>query len=294
MDLIIETDIGHDPDDFFTLCYLHSAGVNIKAILVAPGHKYQMAIVRAFCKEVGLDIPIGFAKKTDVDKNPSKSFHMAIVNSLGYPYEDDGDGWGHEIVADVLKEYPECEVFLCGPLKSFGRYIMENPDTPISRVTMQGGFLPYDAHNYEVERLSKFEGKTAVPTFNLNGSVNEGKFLAASANVADLRFVGKNVCHTILYNRERHEWIKEVEPKDRAQELFVMGMDRYLQKHSEKKFHDPTAAACHLHPEIGTWVQGTLYREKGHWGAFAMEGTNTNLLADIDRNALWDCIRSGT
>lgn len=34
--LIVETDIGHDPDDLFALCYLFSAGVNIKAILLTP------------------------------------------------------------------------------------------------------------------------------------------------------------------------------------------------------------------------------------------------------------------
>lgn len=57
--LIIETDIGHDPDDYFALCYLHSAGYDIKAILVSIGHPYQVAIVKMFCKQVGLNIPVG-------------------------------------------------------------------------------------------------------------------------------------------------------------------------------------------------------------------------------------------
>ena len=51
----------------------------------------------------------------------------------------------------------------------------------------------------------------------------------------------------------------------RAQEIFVEAMDKYLEKHSEKKFHDPTAAVCHLHPEIGKWVQGKLYNSQGGW-----------------------------
>ena len=47
MNLIVETDIGHDPDDFFALCYLHSAGINIRAILVTIGHPYQIEIIRS-------------------------------------------------------------------------------------------------------------------------------------------------------------------------------------------------------------------------------------------------------
>ena len=32
----------------------------------------------------------------------------------------------------------------------------------------------------------------------------------------------------------------------------MAGMEAYLRAHEAKKWHDPTAAACHLHPEIGT------------------------------------------
>lgn len=62
MDLIVETDIGHDPDDFFALCYLVAAGVNVRAVLANPGDPDQLAITRYFCDRVGLKIPIGVAK----------------------------------------------------------------------------------------------------------------------------------------------------------------------------------------------------------------------------------------
>ena len=61
MNVIINTDIGFDPDDFFALCYLYSAGVNIRAITISAGDPHQIALVKFFCKEVGLDIPIGVA-----------------------------------------------------------------------------------------------------------------------------------------------------------------------------------------------------------------------------------------
>ena len=151
----------------------------------------------------------------------------------------------------------------------------------------------HNQHKYKVEKLDKFIGKSSVPTFNLNESKKQGIYLSEKANIDDLRFVGKNVCHTILYDKGRHDWIKEVEPKDKSQEIFINAMDIYLEKHNVKKFHDPTAAVCHTHPEIGTWVQAQLYNQKGSWGSYATKDTNIHLLADINREYLWDCIREG-
>jgi inosine-uridine nucleoside N-ribohydrolase len=78
MNLIIETDIGHDPDDFFALCYLASAGVDIRGIMICPGDPDQIAIARLFCKEIGLDIPIG-ASKLDRTKLSSGSIHHDLL-----------------------------------------------------------------------------------------------------------------------------------------------------------------------------------------------------------------------
>ena len=59
-----------------------------------------------------------------------------------------------------------------------------------------------------------------------------------------------------------------------------------FKKHKSKKFHDPTAAVCHLYPEIAQWFRGNTVKVKEGWT------TNKNLdgdyiLADIDRDQLW-------
>ena len=46
LDLIVETDLGHDPDDFFTLCYLAAAGVRLRALCVVPGDRQLVAVAR--------------------------------------------------------------------------------------------------------------------------------------------------------------------------------------------------------------------------------------------------------
>jgi hypothetical protein len=81
------------------------------------------------------------------------------------------------------------------------------------------------------------------------------------------------------------------DPASPAAVLFLAGMDEYLRTHEAKKWHDPTAAACHLHPEIGTWTRGRVTKVEGGWGTVADEGGD-RILADVDRDALWDCFRN--
>jgi inosine-uridine nucleoside N-ribohydrolase len=139
--------------------------------------------------------------------------------------------------------------------------------------------------------LQKFEGMETVPTFNLNGDVKGAVRFLESATPT--RFVGKNVCHTIVYDREVHDAITATRAKSRAGELLREVMAMYLEGHPEKMFHDPTAAVCHLHPEIGTWVDGTPYRQSGGWGTRVGRSPH-RALADIDRGALWRHLREGT
>jgi inosine-uridine nucleoside N-ribohydrolase len=128
-----------------------------------------------------------------------------------------------------------------------------------------------------------------MPTFNLNGD-RRGAEVLLKAPIPERRFVGKNVCHTLLYDRARHETMPAADPGDPAAALFLLAMGMYLEKHPEKRWHDPTAAALHLHPEIGTWVRGRVEKMEAGWGTVADERGDL-ILADVDREALWDCFR---
>lgn len=290
MNLVVETDLGHDPDDFFALCYLHSAGANIRAILLTKGHPFQVELARFFCYKVGLSIPIGVAS-FDSENRQRVGFNKSLLNHYDYSNSARADAYGHEVAVRVLEEFPDCDFFICGPPKNFGRFLNFFPQARINRVTVQGGFLSYNLFDPTV-RLSKFEGKETVPTFNLNGAKKETQQIVDFTNIKNLSFVSKNVCHTIVYDRERHKWMKEFPPENTADELFLKGMDLYLDKHPEKKFHDPTAAVCHLHPEIATWFPGRIYSKKGGWGTRSATLTNSRTIADINRVALWDYLKT--
>lgn len=127
--------------------------------------------------------------------------------------------------------------------------------------------------------LPKFEGLVTCPTFNLGGDVKSALLFTQDPNI-ERSFVGKNVCHTIVYDPKQfdeHEhavgmapvFIKSLSDSwMKGQALFLEAMKMFFDNGAPyKMFHDPSAAVCMLHPEIGTWLQGSLYREKGAWGA---------------------------
>lgn len=281
MKLIIETDIGHDPDDLFAICYLAAAGVDIRAICVSPGDPDQIAIARLVCERLGLNIPIG-AAKLGREKLSSGSIHHSLLKRYSKPLTAKADGLGYEVLSRVCNEYTEA--FVIGPVTSIGSYLQTHYG--FSRATMQGGFVPYGVYR-PTETLVKFEGKGWMPTFNLNADrVNSQCFLNKNM---PRQMVGKNVCHTIQFNKERFSQFGK--PINAASELFCEAATLYFESHDSKAFHDPTAAVCHLHPEIGYWIEGKTIRREGGWTTVPGED---NVLVDIDREALWNHLYSWT
>jgi len=280
MDLIIETDLGRDPDDFFAICYLAATGVDVRAILISPGDPDQVAIARLLCEIIGLKIPIGVAKK-DRTKRSSGGIHSDLLRKYKKPLEATPDGLGVEILGNVLEEHPDAEFFVIGPVTSVGSYLEKYP-RKIRRATMQGGFLGYDLA-VPTTKLPQFEGKSWMPTFNLNGDRPNGESFL-KADISERRMVGKNVCHTVLYDSSRYESCKKTGHP--AIKLFCEASELYLAKHSEKKFHDPTAACLHLHPEIGTWFRGKTTKMESGWGTIP-DPDGDYICADIDYNLLW-------
>jgi len=290
MDLIVETDIGHDPDDFFAISYLIAAGVNIRAILISPGDPDQIAIARLLCDEVGLKIPIG-TSKSDRTKLSSGSIHHELLKAYNRPLEAKGDGLGADILEDVVRNYPESELFIIGPVSSIGKYMAKHPEVHFKRATMQGGFLPYHLHLPKVQ-LPDFDNKGWMPTFNLNGDRPAAQTFLAG-NIDERRMVGKNICHTVIFNQEAWEkgdnqiTVKNVP----ALKLFEMAAYMYLARHESKKFHDPTAAVCMMHPEIGTWFRGNTIKQESGWTT-KPNPDGDYVLADINYDHLWEFMLS--
>ena len=278
MNLIVETDIGHDPDDLFALCYLIAAGVNIQAILVHPGDPDQIAIARYICNVAGIHPPIGF-DKFNRTKNSSGSIHHQLLKHSNISLLGIGCGYSMDIINDEIRE--DTEFFICGPVTTIGNYL-EQYQKPIKKATMQGGFLSYAAYEPHT-KIDKFVNKHSIGTFNLNGDVNAGKkFLAA--NIERRQMVGKNLCHSIIFDRNH---LNQINPRCDVSKLFKRAAELYFAKHESKKFHDPTAACLHLHPEIGEWIRGKTTRINSEWGT-ALDPNGDYIATNIDKDKLWD------
>lgn len=289
--LIVETDLGRDPDDFFALCYFIDAGVNIELITISPGDPDQVAVAKFFIKECGINIPIGVSK-LNRNKRSVGSIHTELLKKYKYPLTEQSNGYGGYLI-DICDD---TEFFGCGPLDCMGACIKEGIKPLPKLATIQGGYISYEtlfkAGINPPIKLEKFIGKEFVPTFNLNGNKDAGLALLKSA-IPEKRFISKNVCHTIVYNKKVHEYVTSFKPKSRAGELLREGMDLYLQRHPEgKKFHDPSAAVCHLHPEIGQWVDGQLVYEKGMWGT-RLDNPNCKIIGTLNYDKLWEHIAQG-
>lgn len=276
MRLIIETDIGHDPDDFFAITYLLAAGVQIDAILVTPGDPDQLAIAGLLRDELTPRTVIGAVPGRT--KHSSGSIHHDLLKRYGRSLDGQADCTGEQVFELKSIQPGESQAFVIGPPTHIGRYL-KSGRTPFQRVTIQGGFAPYSVYRPSLV-LDKFEGKDWMPTFNLNGDVEGAKTLLAAP--MERQLVGKNVCHTIEFTSLMFSMFTP--PRSRAPELFHEAAKLYFERHPSKKFHDPTAAVCHLHPEIGLWIEGKTTRIKGGWTTYPGED---QVLVDIDRTRLW-------
>jgi pyrimidine-specific ribonucleoside hydrolase len=281
MNLVIETDIGNDPDDLFAIAYLIAAGVSVRAVLITPGDPAQVAICRLLLDRAGVVCPIGVAKPNRTGCKAT-SIHGDLLHKHGRTADATPDGDGASVLASTLAQFPDCEAFVIGPVASIGRYLRDRP-TAFARATMQGGFLGYHQHSFPCPRLTQFEGCDWVDTFNLNGD-RKGADAFLSAPIAERRMAGKNVCHTVLFDATARARLR---PQSAAAEFFCEAADLLLARTDAKKFHDPTAAVCHLNPEIGSWVRGRTVRKDRGWGT-NLDPEGDHILAAIEYDALWD------
>lgn len=264
--LIVETDIGRDPDDFFTIAYLLSAGIKINAITITPGDPDQIAVARFFNHYFGLNIPIGIPNM-DRNKRSSGGVHYKILEQYKLPKESKADGIGSEIIKSVHK--PNTEILILGPCTNIGNWLNEQNNI-VNKATMQGGFLP--------NNNPKFAGMDQCGTFNLNGD-HRASHTFLSANILHRQMCGKNVCHFVMLDEDKTKMFSGLLGK----------LARwYTHNNKTKAMHDLVAAICHLRPDIGTWVMGkTVARPAGRWTT-DLTIMEDYILESLDHDKFWE------
>lgn len=283
IDLIWDMELGRDPDDLFTLfLLLGHPEVNLKAVVVTPGTPAQIGFVRHFLHEFGRDIPVG-AYDLQSQKEWDSSWYFRVFGRTE-PSEEAESG------PMLLLEQCNHETTLLtgGPLRNLGAaiaYCQEGSPRSlrIGCWVCQGGFAGEGAVPPE-KQLPQFRGLATSPTTNLNAHPKSTLLALDYRGIMMKRFVSKNLCHAVIYDREMHSLFRSLRGRSLSVELIYRGMDAFLSDVPEgKKFHDPLAACCAIEESIGTWAEVELYREKGEWGARLQPGSRTWIIVDYDR-----------
>ncbi len=271
--LVMETDIGRDADDLFALLYLLGINAPLRAICVSPGDHDQVAVVKAVLHVFGRSEVKVLTPAARVPKESISPYHKWVIGELGGKLMAEPDGHEESLPAEPV------EVFICGPAK------MAHLLKPI-RITFQGGFVPYSKFRpLNVKALDKFEGKEACATFNLGGTKPKVVESLLTANCPH-RWVGKNVCHTVVYTPEVHERFRSPMFHSEAERLHSLFVSKYIEEKGAKAFHDPLAAMLHYNPEVGIWMPLKPERIKGEYTAVEAPEEQHRSLVDLNLTLL--------
>ncbi len=289
-EVIIETDLGHDPDDFFAICWLVAKNVKIKALTLTPGDIDQIAIARFLRKEFHLDFPIGVSK-LDREKYSSGGMYYDLLRSRGlfgklHTEKHNHDGEGCDVISQAWDETQD--FLIIGPATNMRKFIEKtNLNFYTGELVMQGGFLPYSQNPYNLNQLDKFKGLESVGTFNFNGDhkainkICETKFHSK-------KFIGKHICHGVIINKDIERQFDYGD--DAASELFKEGMRSLFNHTDSKKFHDPLAALELFYGGLYSpleFIKGRIFHTKGGWTTTQDSSSDCQIAADIDQDYFW-------
>lgn len=243
--------------------------VNLRAITITPGSKEQVGVVKKIIALFNKDITIG-AGNINHPKNCVSTFHYKWLGNI----DPQTANSAASVIFDTIRSHPNLIILTGGPLKNIKAAILKY-SINLNQIVCQGGFAGDNIVNKE-DVLEKFKGRITCPTFNLNGDVIAANLVLSYQNIKERYFVSKNVCHSILYDKNFHTKLSQHKNKKLSNTIIYNAMEKYLShKPSGKLFHDPFAAACAIDKTIANFKEVEMYRTKGEYGCNLKPGTNT-------------------
>ena len=259
IDLVWDTDIGRDPDDFLAGCLLLSRpDIRLRAVTISPGDRDQVALARFLLEETGnADVPIGTVPSRARGKKSVQGCHLRLLEYYGAPRFVDADGAGWEVLAAAIEACRGACLLTTGPLNNVGDFI-KHSDIPIERSVSMAG---YWAAPGEEPRL---------PEFNFNGCKPATRSFLQTDRIKRRLLVGKNITHSVFYSDSLHEALRAASGGSRA-----LGFAAELMslRSGAKKLHDPVAALAVLREDLFAWEEVMPQERANRWGSHAVEGT---------------------
>lgn len=236
--VILDTDIGNDPDDMLALAMiLDRPEFDLRAVFTtgaAPGLRAVLA--RHLCRVAGRDIPIGVGEVPPGYDEPVR-FHVGYFERQGAVLSDAHKFPPANEVFSGLKVYGEERITLItiGPLTTTASLVKSYPDwsEKIGKIVSMGGFI------------SLWEKNRYLREHNFSSDVGSAFGVLAHSEF-DHVCVTKNVCQGLIMKAED---VPRLNTSGSPARNWAFGFMREWFVNREKKLlHDPLTAVAAIDP----------------------------------------------
>jgi len=230
--LILDTDIGNDPDDLLALSMILDREdlFDLKAVVTTGKNpELRACFVHHLCQLSSRNIPIGAGQPTECSKEPSE-FHIRFFKDKGANLSNKNFPKAREVISSVLS--PQITLMTIGPLTTIADFFAHNPSGTIDKLTRlvsMGGFISRKKTKY-VKEYNFGSDKKATDTVLEKG--------------IDHLCVTKNVCSKVLMHP--YDLAEVMFTKSPARQFAFSFMQKWLSQRQKKKLHDPFTAAVAL------------------------------------------------
>lgn len=253
--------------------------MDLVGVTVFPGDPEQVWLVKRVLEKLGKDVKVGASGCSP--KNRVSTFYRKWLG-LGEVKQQNPDGSHIEVLRASSKAGAH---LITGAALSNVYGFSLNEKFEFDGWTCQGGFAGDNVVPPE-NRLGKFAGKTVCPTYNLNGDIPAAKHLLLSGFPVDIQMVSKNVCHGFMSDTSK---VKALRGAHKGLDVVLDAVEIYGRR--EKALHDLLAASLAISPELGIWVRGFPYHERGGWGFSPDPNSSTRILIHADTGSVWNSFR---
>ncbi|KAK9791328.1 putative Inosine/uridine-preferring nucleoside hydrolase [Seiridium cardinale] len=277
--VLVDTDIGTDPDDGLALAYLalHPACDLLGITIVTGNVQQRAAVAEILLRACGrTDIPIHLGRREPLLKGAGQPLvqQYEYVKDLGHN-EARQENTAVEFLRQTIRQNPNEVVLLTiGPMSNIGTLFALDPELPSlcqEIISMCGKYFGPEKHKKEWNMLVD---ETAAG-------------IVLNTRRPRHRFVGLDVTRPCTLQADQVE-------KQLFQELGQLGAllrtsgDWWLKKKGRFTFHDPLAAAMIFQPELCHWKKGRVVLEAGNGATSFEEGEGSDFVAaEVDPEAFF-------
>ncbi|KAK8856884.1 nucleoside hydrolase [Apiospora arundinis] len=281
--VIVDTDIGTDPDDGLALAYLvlHPRCNLLGVTIVTDDVQKRAAVASVLLRALGPEaakIPIHCGRRAPLLEGEGQKdcqqypFIQKKGDVLNRP-ENTAVDFMRKAIHENLNEVVICTI---GPLSNLGLLFALDPEIALAcrgLVSMGGKFLPEGASNRE---WNMCVDRTAAG-------------IVVNTRRPSHRFVGLDVTRQVMWTAEEYLAFQDKLQEGSLKTVLDKCSKWWLKLKGRMTFHDPLAAAVIFEPQLCKWVAGriTVDPRNAHTTFAASEGGPDLIASEVDSDAFF-------